>query len=732
MRSLLLAGAAIAVMMAAMPAIAQTPTVPSTPAASPADVQVLMAPWAGPYGGILPFDKVKVAAFKPALEEGMRQNLAEVDAIADNPAPPTFDNTILALERSGKPVGRVFTLYGIWTSNLATPEVQAVDTEMSPKLAEFQDKISQNAKLFARVDALYKARDTLGLTPEQKQLVWVYWAGGVKAGAQLSPDAKAKVTALNQKLASLYTAFSQNLLADESGYVLYLKAGDLAGLPQPLKDAAASAAADKGHKGEYAILNTRSSMDPFLTYSDRRDLREKVWRTFYARGDNKDVHDNTKTIIPQILTLRAEKAHLMGYPNYAAWKLQDEMAKTPENAMHLMMEVWPSAVARIHQEVADMQKVADAEHARGTQGSIKIEAWDYRYYAEKVRKAKYDLDMNQVKPYLQLDKVRDGMFWAAGQLYGFTFTKVDGVPTFAPAMQVYEVKDKAGKHIGLWYFDPYARPGKNSGAWMDAYRQQQKLDGVTPTIVSNNANFVKPAPGQPVLISWDDGITMFHEFGHALHGLNSNVTYPSLASPNQAQDFVEFPSQLNENWLSTPEVLSRFAVDVNGKPIPADLVAKIQKSKTFNTGFTVGEYLASAIMDMKLHTADPATIGDPDVFEKTELAKLNMPAEMVMRHRTPQFQHIFAGDGYAAGYYSYLWAEVLDHDAYEAFTEAGGPYDKAVAKRLHDDIMQVGYSVPPDVAYRNFRGRDPEVAAYLRSKGFPVDEVAAPKASGTK
>jgi len=735
MRSMLLVGAAIVAMMAAMPVLAQTaaPTPAPAPPASPADVQALLAPWTGPYGGLVPFDKVKVSAFKPALEEAMAQNLAEVDAIADNPKPPTFDNTIVALERAGKAGARVFTLYGVWTSNLATPDVQAVDTEMSPRLAEFQDKIAQNAKLFARVDALYKARDTLHLTPEQKQLVWVYWANGVKQGAQLAPDAKAKVTAINQKLASLYTAFSQNLLADEAGYVLYLKADDLAGLPQALKDAAAGAAADKGHKGEYAILNTRSSMDPFLTYSDRRDLREKVWRTFYSRGDNRDAHDNTRTIIPEILKLRAEKAHLMGYPNYAAWKLQDEMAKTPENAMALMLKVWPAAVARIHEEVADMQKVADAEHPQGTPGAIKIEAWDYRYYAEKVRKAKYDLDMNQVKPYLQLDKVRDGMFWAAGQLYGFTFTRVEGVPTFAPAMQVYEVKDRAGRHVGLWYFDPYARPGKNSGAWMDAYRPQQTLDGSTPTIVSNNANFVKPPPGQPVLISWDDGVTMFHEFGHALHGLNSNVTYPTLASPSQAQDFVEFPSQLNENWLSTPEVLSRFAVDVNGKPIPADLVAKIQKSKTFNTGFTVGEYLASAIMDMKFHMADPATIGDPDVFEKTELAKLNMPSEMVMRHRTPQFSHIFSGDGYAAGYYSYLWAEVLDHDAYEAFTEAGGPYDKAVAKRLHDDIMQVGYSVPPDVAYRNFRGRDPEVAAYLRSKGFPVEAAApAPRAAGTK
>ncbi len=730
MRSLLLAGAAFAAITTALPAQAQTtPSAPiaASPAVSSADVQAMLAQWTGPYGGELPFDKVKVAAFKPALEEAMRQNLAEIDAIANDPAPPTFDNTIVALERAGKPMARIMTLYGVWTGSLNHADVQAMEQEMSPKIAAFNDQISQNPKLFARIDAVYQAREHSGLTPEQQQLAWIYWSGAVKQGAKLSPEAKARVTAINQRLASLSTAFSQNLLADEAGYVLYLKESDLAGLPAAQREAAAAAAAEKGHKGEYAILNTRSSMDPFLTYSDRRDLREKVWRTFYSRGDNKDAHDNTKTIIPEILTLRAEKAHLMGYPNYAAWKLQDEMAKTPENAMALMLQVWPAAVARIHQEVADMQAIADAEHPQGAPGAIKIEAWDYRYYAEKVRKAKYDLDMNQVKPYLQLDHIREGMFWAAGQLYGFTFTKVEGAPVFDPAMVVYEVKNRSGQHVGLWYFDPYAREGKTSGAWMDAYRPQQKLDGVLPSIVSNNANFVKPAPGQPVLISWDDAVTMFHEFGHALHGLNSNVTYPSLASPNQAQDFIEFPSQLNENWLATPEVLSRFAINAQGQPIPADLVAKIQKSKTFNTGFSVGEYLASAIIDMKLHTTDPAAVGDPDVFEKTELAKLNMPSEMVMRHRTPQFQHIFSGDAYAAGYYSYLWAEVLDHDAYEAFTEASGPYDKVVAQRLHDDIMQVGYSVPPDVAYRNFRGRDPEVAAYLRSKGFPVDAAAKPK-----
>ncbi|WP_174300599.1 M3 family metallopeptidase [Caulobacter sp. S45] len=735
MRELLLLGASLAVILAT-PAMAQKAdggaSVPggvspaATPPASnqappvnaPPDARALLAPWAGPYGGLPPFAEVKVSAFQPALEEGMRENLTEVDAIANNPAPPTFDNTIAAQERAGGALRRVMTLYGVWGSTENHADMQAVQQVMDPRIAEFQDKISQNRRLFARIDAVYQARDTSGLTPEQTQLVWYYWINGVKSGARLAPAAKARVTAINQELAGLYAQFSQNLLADEGGHVLYLKQADLAGLPQSVQDAAAAAAADKGHHGEWAVLNTRSSVDPFLTYSDNRPLREQVWKTFYARGDNKDAHDNTRTIIPRILQLRAEKAHLMGFPDYASWKLQDEMAKTPDAAMGLMMRVWPATVARIHQEVGDMQALSDKEGAH-----IRIEPWDYRYYAEKVRKAKYDVDMNQVKPYLQLDHIKDGMFWAAGQLYGFQFVRLQGIPTYEPEMQVYEVHDRAGNHVGVWYFDPYARAGKNSGAWMSDYRPQSRLDGHdVPVIVSNNANFVKPAPGQPVLISWDDANTMFHEFGHALHGLNSNVTYESLASPSQAQDFVEFPSQLNENWLWTPEVLNRFAVNAQGQPIPPELVRKLRASQTFNTGFSVGEYLSAAIIDMKLHTT-PQGPGiapiDPDAFEKTELAKLGMPPEIVMRHRTPQFQHIFAGDAYAAGYYSYLWAEVLDHDVYEAFVEAGGPYDKATAKRLHDTIMQVGYTVPPAQAYRNFRGRDAQVGAYLRSKGFP-------------
>jgi peptidyl-dipeptidase Dcp len=694
-----------------------------TPLLDP-DVAVLLADWTGPYGGLIPFDKVKVSAIGPALEEAMRRNQAEIDAIAADKAEPTFANTIVPLERSGRALDRVQTIYSVWKSNLKTPDVEVLETKMEPALAAFNDRIYQNEKLFARIDAVYRAREHSGLTPEQQRVVWKHWNDFVKQGAQLKPEAKARVTAINQELASLYAKFMQNLLADEAGYVLYLKEGDLVGLPESQRDAYAQTAKDKGHAGEWAVANTRSAMEPFLTYSDRRDLREKVWRTYYSRGDNKDAHDNTVQIIPQILKLRYEKARLMGFQSYAAWKMQDTMAKTPEAAMAQMMQVWPAAIARVRQEVADMQAVADKEAKKNGESGGKAPAiapWDYRYYAEKVRKAKYDLDMQQVSRYLQLDKMREAVFWEAGQLYGFTFTKVTA-PVFAPEMSVYEVKDRAGQHVALWYFDPYARPIKASGAWMDQYRSQQK-DVPTSAIASNNTNFVKPAPGKPVLISWDDATTLFHEFGHALHAMNSNVTYPSVSGTNVARDFVEFPSQLNENFLPTKEVLSRFAVDEQGHPIPQDLVDKVLKAQTFNTGFTVTEYLAAAIMDMKLHTTpqgpnDPPI--DPDKFEKQTLDALGMPSEIVMRHRTSQFFHVFQSDDYAAGYYSYLWAEVLDHDAFEAFTEAKGPWDPAVAKRLHDDIMSVGDTVDPADAFRKFRGRDPKVDAYLRAKGFPV------------
>ncbi|HYP53283.1 MAG TPA: M3 family metallopeptidase, partial [Pyrinomonadaceae bacterium] len=522
---------------------------------------------------------------------------------------------------------------------------------------------------------------------------------------------------INQQLAGLYTRFSQNLLADETEQFLVLKSeGELAGLPQSLRDAVAQAAAAKKQPGAWVITNTRSSVDPFLTYSDRRELRERVWRLFVNRGDNGDKNDNN-AIITEVLQLRAERAKLLGYQTHAHWRLENAMAKTPERAMELMEAVWKPAVARVRAEVADMQALADKEGAK-----IKIEPWDYRYYMEKVRKERYDLDQNEVKQYLQLEKLREGIFWVAGEMFGFDFRPAANVPVYHPDVRVWEVTDKkSGRHIGLWYFDPYAREGKRSGAWMNAYRRQRRLDGkAVTTIVSNNSNFVKGKPGEPVLISWDDAETMFHEFGHALHGLSSDVTYPTLAGTAVARDYVEFPSQLLEHWLSTPEVLQRFAVHhQTGKPIPQNLVDRIMRASTFNEGFATTEYLSSALVDMKLHLAGAQKI-DPDEFEKKTLAELGMPSELVMRHRTPQFGHVFSGDSYSAGYYSYLWSDVLTADAFGAFDEGGGAYDKKVAERLRKYIFSVGNTVDPAAAYRSFRGRDPRVEALMRKRGFPV------------
>ncbi|HUR99775.1 MAG TPA: M3 family metallopeptidase [Pyrinomonadaceae bacterium] len=687
---------------------------PSRAAEAPA-ANPLLEKWVGPYGGVPPFDKVKITDFKPALEAAMAENLAEIDKIASQEAPPTFENTIVALERSGDTLNRVQTIFGVWSSNMSSPEFEPIDAEMSPKIAGHFDKITQNDALFKRIEAVYNSPEKSKLTKEQQRLVWVYYNNYVHAGAKLDATRKKRLSEINQQLAALYTKFSQNLLGDEGElYVLIDKESDLAGLPQSLKDAAAQAAKAKGKQG-WMIRNTRSSIDPFLTYADNRELREKAWRLFVNRGDNGDARDNNSTIT-QILQLRAERAKLFDLPTHAHWKLQPQMAKNPENAMKLMEGVWPAAVARVHEEVTDMQALAEKETSR-----IKIEPWDYRYYMEKVRKAKYDLDDNAIKPYLQFDKMREAMFWVAGELFDFNFTPVTGLPVFNPDVTVYEVKNrKSGKHVGLWYFDPYARDGKRSGAWMNAYRGQYRFKGEVTTIVSNNANFVKGKAGEPLLISWDDAVTMFHEFGHALHGLSSNVTYPTLTGTNVATDYVEFPSQLLEHWLSTPEVLNKFAVHYQtGKPIPQALVDKIKKAATFNEGFGTTEYLSSALVDMKLHLAGDQKI-DPDKFETETLASLGMPSELVMRHRLPQFGHLFQSDDYSAGYYSYLWSDVLTADAFEAFTEGKGPYDKAVAQRLVKYVFSVGNTIDPAEGYRMFRGRDPKVEALMRKRGFPV------------
>jgi len=672
----------------------------------------MLEPWTGPHGGYPRFDKFTLDQFKPAVATGMDMYRAEIAAICASSEPATFDNTIARMQNSGRALSRVIRIFGVYSSTLADKAVQQLDEELSPQFAAFFDDIVQNEQLFARIKAVHDARPALD--SQQQRLLDTMYRDFVRRGANLSPADKDTLKAINGKLAALYTKFRQNALADEENQSLVLTSeADLAGLPESVKQGAKSTAEERGQPGAWMFANTRSSIEPFLTYSTRRDLREKAWRMWTSRGDNPGEHDN-KPIITSILQLRAERAKLLGFPTHAHWMIDDNMARTPEAAKTLMMRIWKASVARAREEIADMQAAIDAEG-----GGFSIAAWDYRHYAEKVRKAKYDLDQDEVKQYLQLDNMREAMMWVAGQLYGITFELVADVPVCHPDVSVYEVK-KHGVHAGLWYFDPYARTGKISGAWMSEYRTQETFVGETSPIVSNNSNFVKGKPGEPVLISWDDATTMFHEFGHALHGLSSRVQFPDLAGTNVKRDFVEFPSQLNERWLPTHEVLTKFAVHhQTGEPMPEALFAKIKKAKTFNQGFGTTEYLASAIYDLEIHLATDASI-DPAAFEKATMEKIGCPPEIAMRHRPPHFGHIFADDGYSAGYYVYIWADTLTADAAEAFVEAGSFYDKQTSKRLYDSIMSVGNSIPPEVAFRAFRGRDVDTDALMRDRGFPT------------
>jgi peptidyl-dipeptidase Dcp len=642
----------------------------------------------------------------------MEQRLAEIDAIAHDPRPPTFENTLAEMERGGKAFDRASTVYGIYSTSMRTPEFQKVELAVEPKLAGFFDRITQNEALFKRIAAVYDARQSSGLDAEQQRLAWLKYTEFVRSGARLGAEDKKRLCEINQRLATLFTEFSQNVLADEASFTLVEDERDLAGLPDAMRSAMSSAAESVGHKGRWAVLNTRSSVEPFLTYAARRELRERVWRAFVSRGDNGGEHDN-KRVIAEIVRLRHERARMLGYASHAHWRLEMSMAKTPERAIALMESLWTPAVARVAEEVKDMQELA----AKAGQ-DIMIEPWDYLHYAEKVRKARYDLDENEVMPYLQLENLREGMFWVAGELLGLCFNPVQGLPVYHEDVRVWEVKDASGKHVALFYFDPYARPHKISGAWMNAYRNQERFAGEVTTIVSNNSNFVKGAPGEPVLVSWGDATTLFHEFGHALHGLSSNVRYPSLAGTNVDRDYVEFPSQLLESWLSTEQVLKRFARHCRtGEPIPKSLVEKIERASKFNKGFENVEYLSSALVDMRLHL-NPEKAADVGAFERETLAELGMPPQMVMRHRLPHFGHVFSGDSYSAGYYSYLWADTLSADAFEAFEEAGGPYDKQVAKRLYQHVFSAGNTIDPAESYRAFRGRDPAIDALMRKRGL--------------
>ena len=678
----------------------------------------MLKPWEGAYQGIPAFDRVKVADVKPAMLKAMELSLEEMEAIASNSEPPTFENTIEEMERSGAPLDRAFAYYGVFRSNLSSPEFREVQSELAPLFSEFQSKITQNEALFQRVKTIYKNSKDEPLPSDQQRVVELTYQSFAMSGANLDAEKKKRYAEINKELSTLYTNFSNNVLHDEENYVTYLTEDQLDGLPDAFIKSAARIADSKDRAGEYAVTNTRSSMDPFLTYSTVRELRKQVWTNYYSRGDNNDEYDN-KDIIAQILKLRKERVGLLGYDNFAQWRLQNRMAKNPENALALMEAVWPAAIARVAEEVEDMQQVATANG-----DNITIAPWDYRYYAEKVRKAKYDLDSDEVKQYLQMDKLTDAMHYVAGRLFGYVFSPVpEGtVPVFHEDVKVWEVTDKdSGDHIGLWYLDPYAREGKRSGAWATTYRSYSTFDGKKNVLASNNSNFVKPAPGEALLISWDDATTFFHEFGHALHFFASNVKYPTLNGG--VRDYTEFQSQLLERWLATDEVIDRFLVhQKTGEPMPESLVLKIKKAATFNQGFATTEYLASALMDMKLHLADPTQI-DVKAFERKTLADLKMPKELPMRHRTPHFGHVFSGEGYATAYYGYMWADVITADASEAFREApGGFYDEEMANKLVAYLFAPRNSIDPAEAYRMFRGRDASIDALMRARGFPVTQ----------
>ncbi len=678
----------------------------------------LLKEWGGSYQGVPAFDTMQLADLKPAMETAMERHLAEIDSIANNPEAPTFENTLLAMEKAGSAINRVFTYYGIWSSNMSTPEFREIQQELSPKISEYNSKISQNKALFERIKAVYENSLENPLPPEAQRLTELTHQEFEMSGANLNEEDKKRYAAINKELSSLYTTFSNNVLHDEESYVTYITEDQLSGLPESFVKAAAKAAAERGEEGKYAITNTRSSMDPFLTYSDERDLREKVWRTYYSRGDNQDEYDNNE-VITQILKLRHERVLLLGFDNYAEWRLQDRMAKTPKNAMTLMETVWPAALERVEEEVAEMQAIAIAAG-----DDITIAPWDYRYYAEKVRQSTYDLDSDEVKQYLELGNLTDALFYVAGELFKYNFSPItDGsVPVFHEDVKVWEVTHhRTNNHIGLFYLDPFARQGKRSGAWATQYRSHANYDGKRTVLASNNSNFVKAPEGEPVLISWDDAETYLHEFGHALHFLSSEVKYPTLNSG--VRDYTEFQSQLLERWLYTDEVINRFLRHhETDEVIPEELVAKIKKASTFNQGFATTEFLASALMDMKYHTTDPANI-NPREFERETLKELGMPEEIVMRHRSPHFGHVFSSEGYATAYYGYLWADVLTSDAAEAFEEApGGFYDKELADKLVRYLFAPRNAMDPAEAYRLFRGRDATIDALMRDRGFPVPE----------
>lgn len=683
----------------------------------PADAQnPLLIDWTGPFG-LPPFGAIRPEQFRPAFDAALAAHRAEIDAITSEKAAPTFDNTIEALERSGRALERVNHLFWVLAGADTNKAIEAVEREVSPLLARHRNALYLNRVIYSRIADLHARRKTLGLTPEQARVLDRYHTRFVRAGAALDKKAQDRLATINERLASLGTQFGQNVLADEKSFALMLDEDDVAGLPDFARAAARVAAAERGAPDKYAITLARSSCESFLQFASRRDLREKVFQAWIKRGENGGATDNL-AIIAETVALRAERARLLGFETFADYRLDDQMAKTPAAARKLLDDVWRRARAKAQAERDALQETIAAEG-----GNFALQPWDWRYYAEKLRKAKYDLDEAEIKPYLQLDKIIAAAFECARRLFGLTFTPAD-VPLYHKDARAYAAKDAAGRDVGLFIGDYFARPSKHSGAWKTALRNQQKLSGDIRPIIVNVCNFAKPPPGEPALLSFDDARTLFHEFGHALHGLMSDVTYPLVAGTAVPSDFVELPSQLYEHWLEVPEILQTYARHAaTGAQMPQALLDKLLATRTFNQGFATVEYTACALVDLDLHGLVDPTGLDVTEFERRDLGRIAMPSEIVMRHRLPHFQHLFSSGGYAAAYYSYMWSEVLDADAFAAFEETGNVFDPATAKRLRDFIYCAGNLRDPAEAYKAFRGRLPTADALVKKRGL-VDTAA--------
>ena len=666
----------------------------------------LLVHWNTPFDSP-PFDQIKPEHFAPAFSQALAEHTAEVTAIAENPATPSFANTIVALEKSGRRLTRVEAIFFNLASSDSKDELQAIERDMAPVLARHWNAIYLNAALFARIEALHVGRATLGLDAEELRVLERYHLDFMRSGAKLTGSERARYAAIGERLAMLGTEFSQNVLADEQAFILPLQVDGVNGLPEFAREAAAEIARERELDAPFAITTSRSSAEPFLQFAHRRDLREKVYRAWSARGDG--AHDN-KPLIAETVKLRAERARLLGYKSFADYKLADSMAKTPANARILLEEVWVIARARAAEERNALQAMVAESGSNAS-----LAPWDWLYYAEKLRKKRYDLDQAQIMPYFQLDNMIAAAFDTAHRLFGLDFHERKDVPVYHPDVRVWDVT-RGGEHVGLFFGDYFARPSKRGGAWMSSFRDQQNIDGFVTPIITNTCNFPKASPA---LLNFDEARTLFHEFGHALHGLLSKVRFPRLAGTNVARDFVELPSQLFEHWLEEPEVLEKFARHTEtGEPMPKALLDKMVAARNFNQGFSTVEFLGSALVDMDYHALENP--GDIDVaaFERDALARIGMPQEISMRHRSTHFLHIFGGEGYSAGYYSYMWSEVLDADGFGAFKEAGSAFDQATADRLHTYIYSAGGLRDYEQAYRLFRGRDPKIDALLEGRGL--------------